>query len=85
MDRLYGSGEVGQLVLDGVCGAAVTTIVAAEIAGVAAATVRSWAHRGKLQPVGYDTLGRALYDAADVIRVERDTRRACAGRPRLQH
>lgn len=60
----------------------VTVADAAEYAGVAAATVRSWAHRGRLPLAGRDRRGRALYRLADVAVVEKATRRARAGRPR---
>lgn len=52
----------------------VTVAEAAEYAGVAPATVRSWAHRGQLLLVRRDRRGRALYRLADVADLERSKR-----------
>lgn len=52
----------------------VTATEAARHAGVAAATVRSWASRGHLQPAGRDEQGRPLYRLIDVAKAERATR-----------
>lgn len=60
----------------------VTVAEAAEYAGVAPATVRSWAHRDRLQLVRRDRRGRALYRLADVAAAERAARTAPSGRPR---
>ncbi|MFI6337822.1 MerR family transcriptional regulator [Streptomyces sp. NPDC050535] len=43
-------------------------------ATVTAATIRSWAHRGHLDPAGLDDHGRPLYDLADLARAEYATR-----------
>ena len=51
-----------------------TTDQAAELAGVAASTIRMWKRRGKLKP--YDTVdGRPVYLHTDVARVEKATRK----------
>lgn len=52
----------------------VSTEQAAELASVSAATVRSWVFRRKLTVVGI-VGGRAYYEAADVLRIEAQTRR----------
>lgn len=56
-------------------GELVTTTEAAEHAYRDPATVRGWAHRGKLNAAGTDAEGRPLYDLDDVLDVERDLRR----------
>jgi hypothetical protein len=51
---------------------------AAARAGVAVGTVWSWQTRGKIHAVGY-VAGRALYDLAEVMRAERETRQSGRG------
>jgi DNA-binding transcriptional MerR regulator len=53
----------------------VTTTEAAHAANVAPSTVRKWASRGLLNRYANDELGRPLYLEADVLDVERATRR----------
>lgn len=53
----------------------INTTDAARIAGVAAATIRSWKHRGLIEPSGLDDKGRPLYRLADIAKAERATRR----------
>jgi len=48
--------------------------VSAGAAAVTPATVRQWASRGHLQPVGLDDRGRPLYALADLARAEHATR-----------
>lgn len=45
--------------------------------------VDQWIRRGLAHPVGVNDDGRALYDLAELARVERRTRRERRGRPRL--
>lgn len=52
----------------------VTTTQAANLAGVTAATIRSWRSRGHLIPSQVDPGGRPLYRWIDVARAERRTR-----------
>ena len=56
-------------------GSALTTVQAADLAGVAQSTIRMWVARGKLTQAGQDATGRALFWQADVARVERSTRK----------
>lgn len=51
----------------------------AELCGVRPATVRSWHHRGLLEPAGLDERGRPLFRQLDAARAEKATR-AKAGR-----
>ncbi len=51
-----------------------TTPQAAELVGVAPATIRSWRHRGYLQPCGLDERYRPLYHPDDVITAEQQVR-----------
>ena len=44
----------------------VDTQAAAVAVGLAASTIRGWAHAGKLARRGRDGRGRTLYDLADV-------------------
>lgn len=60
----------------------VTTNEAAAACGVAAATIRTWAARGHLQPTGLDPHNRPMYRLIDVLRVARDTRRRAIGHGR---
>ena len=53
----------------------VSTTEAARRACVASATVRTWASRGKIKPVGW-VEGRPYYLLADVLAVEEAMRRA---------
>ncbi|NML55683.1 MerR family transcriptional regulator [Streptomyces sp. R302] len=50
-------------------------LLSAGAAAVTPTTIRSWATRGHLDPVGLDTKGRPLYAHADVARAEVATRR----------
>lgn len=60
-----------------------TVTEAADTAGVAAATVRSWLRRYPHRiRTTTDTRGRLLLAEADVLDVEHDTRAARRGRPR---
>lgn len=60
----------------------VTTTEAANLAGVSAATIRSWAHRRILEPAGREANGRPLYRWIDVARAERKTRDTVNARAR---
>lgn len=51
----------------------VSTVEAANLASVTAATIRSWAKRGHLIPACHES-GRPLYKWIDVARAERLTR-----------
>lgn len=50
----------------------VSTSEAADICGVASETIRTWRHRGQLDPSGTDDFGRPLYKLIDVLRCARD-------------
>lgn len=52
----------------------ISTTDAANLAGVSAATIRSWSKRGHLVPACHDN-GRPYYKWIDVARAERATRR----------
>lgn len=53
----------------------ITTNEAAALAGVAVATIRKWAQRGQLTPVGHDPqTNRPLFRFIDVAKAERATR-----------
>lgn len=54
---------------------------AARRAGVAVGTIWSWHSRGKIHAVGY-VAGRAMYNLADVMTTERQTRQTRRGAPR---
>ena len=54
---------------------------AARHAGVAVGTIWSWHSRGKIAAVGY-VAGRAMYDLAQVMTTERQTRQTGRGAPR---
>lgn len=54
--------------------ALLTTTEAAEHAGVASGTIRSWAARGYLAAAGRDGQGRPLYRLLDIAKAERATR-----------
>lgn len=47
---------------------------AAELAGVAPVTIRSWKAKGYLQPSGLDQHGRPMYRRIDVLRCEQKCR-----------
>jgi DNA-binding transcriptional MerR regulator len=47
---------------------------AADLVGVKAATIRSWRHRGHLEPRGLDERDRPLYHPDDVIAAEQEVR-----------
>ncbi|MGA5819718.1 helix-turn-helix domain-containing protein [Kitasatospora sp. NPDC094028] len=47
---------------------------AATLCRVSPTTIRSWRHRGILQPAGLDERGRPLYRQLDVARAEAVTR-----------
>ncbi|MGW6913726.1 helix-turn-helix domain-containing protein [Kitasatospora sp. NPDC054939] len=51
-----------------------TTAEAAALCGVKPPTIRSWRHRGLLEPVGLDDHDRPLYAQLDVARAEARTR-----------
>jgi DNA-binding transcriptional MerR regulator len=53
----------------------VNSTEAATIAGVSAATIRSWQHRGLIAPSGLDKRNRPLYRLADIAKAERKTRK----------
>jgi DNA-binding transcriptional MerR regulator len=53
----------------------ITTEQAARLAGVTPEAVRSWKHRGHLQPACYDSNGRPMYLGIDVAKAEAITRR----------
>lgn len=55
-------------------GPTVDTAAAAAAVERSPATIRSWANRGYLNPVGVDTAGRTVYGLGDVYRVERERR-----------
>lgn len=57
----------------------VSTVEAANLAGVTATTIRSWAKRGHLVPTCREN-GRPLYRWIDVARAERKTRDAVHAR-----
>jgi DNA-binding transcriptional MerR regulator len=57
-----------------------STVEAATCARVEPGVVRTWAHRGLLQPVDRDARGRPLYRLSDVVAVERSTRLGAWGR-----
>lgn len=59
--------------------ALLSTVQAARLCRVEPATVRSWAHRGLIQPAGLDDRRRPLYDQLTIARAEAATR-AKAGR-----
>lgn len=42
--------------------------------GIPAATIRSWAHRGKLRSRGLDAFDRPLYSVTDVLALANPTR-----------
>ncbi|MGW4108547.1 MerR family transcriptional regulator [Streptomyces sp. NPDC004976] len=48
--------------------------VSAGAAEVSPATIRQWASRGHLEPVGLDDRGHPLYALADLARAEHATR-----------
>lgn len=52
----------------------VNSTEAASIAGVTVTTIRSWKHRGLIEPSGLDEKGRPLYRLADIAKAERSTR-----------
>jgi DNA-binding transcriptional MerR regulator len=52
----------------------VTAADAAAVAGVAVETIRSWRHRGLIEPSGLDERGRPLYRLLDIAKAERATR-----------
>ncbi|GGJ55780.1 MerR family transcriptional regulator [Glutamicibacter ardleyensis] len=52
----------------------VSTVQAAEAAGVHPQTVRQWRSRGKIEPSGLDKYSRPLYKLIDVLRTEQGTR-----------
>lgn len=55
-----------------------TLAEAAERVGVSQRTIRSWVHRGHLQPIplSKDMLGRHLFSEPRVVAAERHTRQA---------
>ncbi|WP_166345076.1 helix-turn-helix domain-containing protein [Phytoactinopolyspora limicola] len=57
----------------------------AEFLGVPVATIRSWANRGKIHPVGKDRRGRTLYDPAEVTRHARHARTFAQAADQVQH
>lgn len=63
-------------------GQLVTQAKAAELAGVEAATVRSWVARKLLTEAGRDGYGRPTFRLADVLAVEEKTRLSPDGRKR---
>lgn len=63
----------------------VDTLMAACAARVRPATIRSWAHRGKLTPHGTDAKGRTLYDLDDVYRATRPHARVDVASTNVQH
>lgn len=52
----------------------ITSTEAATLCGVSGETIRSWAHRGLINPSGIDHKGRKLYRLLDVAKAERATR-----------
>lgn len=46
--------------------------------GVSPVTVRSWAHRGRIQARGRDRRGRALYSLAEAQRIAASARQHAA-------
>lgn len=59
----------------------VTAAEGALIFRVKAATIRQWAHRGRIVPVGATSWGAPLYRAADISALEKQWRQR-AGRRR---
>ena len=55
-------------------GQLVDTLAAAAAVQRKPATVRGWAHEGRLQRKGTDDKGRALYDLGDVYRAAQGKR-----------
>lgn len=51
-----------------------TTPQAAQMVGVSPATIRSWRHRGWIQPHGLDERNRPLYTRENVREAERTVR-----------
>lgn len=52
---------------------------AAELCGVSPTTIRSWNHRGLIEPAGLDERGRPLYTQLGIAQAEARTRQR-AGR-----